>query len=80
MKDARHSGQTPKYAQGPQSSAMGSVSFVQVPVCELYHRGFTSIGNKRNTKPNPALWNAVKGNYRHAKYLENAEDERRGRH
>ena len=56
------------------------IDALSVPVCELYHRGFTSIGNKRNTRPNPALWNAVNGSYRHAKYLENAEDERRGRH
>lgn len=55
------------------------IDALSLPVCELYHRGFTSIGNRRNTQPNPALWNSVNGSYRHAKYLENAEDERRGR-
>ncbi|CRK97598.1 CLUMA_CG010984, isoform A [Clunio marinus] len=33
---------------------------LKVPYCSLYDRGFTSIGNKKNTQPNPNLENKDK--------------------
>lgn len=48
------------------------------PYCSLYTRGYTSIGNATNTKPNPNLLRED-GSYAHAKQLENEEDERMGR-
>lgn len=55
------------------------VDALGIPVCELYKRGYTSIGTKKNTKPNPRLWCPQQRLYLHANKLENAEDERLGR-
>ena len=55
------------------------VDALGIPVCELYKRGYTSIGTKKNTKPNPKLWCPQQRLYLHANKLENAEDERLGR-
>ncbi|XP_037809231.1 probable FAD synthase [Lucilia sericata] len=56
-----------------------------VPYCKLYQKGYTSIGNKKNTKPNPylRLIDVTTGkvvNYRHGhELLDNDELERAGR-
>lgn len=50
-----------------------------VPYCSLYEQGFTSIGGRSTTKPNPLL-RLEDGSYRHARDLEGgAEHERDGR-
>ena len=46
-------------------------------VCELYTRGYTSIGRKSNTKPNPLL--RVSTGYKHARELSDESMERLGR-
>lgn len=55
---------------------------LQVPYCELYNHGYTSIGCKTNTIPNPSL--SYKNNkdetvYHPAYKLKNADEERNGR-
>ena len=46
----------------------------KIPVCSLYEKGYTSIGNKTNTFPNYTLFNNKQ--YQHAKCLQNGDDER----
>ena len=46
---------------------------IQAPVCSLYERGYTSLGDKSTTLQNPSLGD------RHASELENSDDERAGR-
>lgn len=48
------------------------------PYPELYKRGYTSLGLKTNTRPNPNLLNDD-GTYRHASLLQNEEQERDSR-
>jgi FAD synthetase len=48
------------------------------PICILYYQGYTSIGERYNTKPNPKLKN--KNSYLEAWYLEDEIDERMGRY
>lgn len=50
-----------------------------LPYPALYSRGFTSIGDARVDLPHPALYVKDTGNYRHARELTHAEDERAGR-
>ncbi|PFH37112.1 phosphoadenosine phosphosulfate reductase family protein [Besnoitia besnoiti] len=50
-----------------------------LPYCELYDRGYTSIGTKKNTRPNPHLFCRDTGRYAPAYLLERWEDERAGR-
>lgn len=50
-----------------------------LPVCILYEKGYTSLGNKFNTFPNSKLFLDQSLEYKHAKYLENGEDERNNR-
>ena len=57
---------------------------LSLPYPSLYDNGYTSLGNKKNTLPNPHL--KIEGNksggeakYRPAHELENAEWERDGR-
>jgi FAD synthetase len=49
-----------------------------IPYCSLYERGYTSIGAKSNTAPNPLLM-LPDGSYTHADRLERDSDERLGR-
>jgi FAD synthetase len=49
----------------------------QLKVCPLYERGYTSIGNRRNTFPNVNLFNGT--NYNHARTLKDTTTERSGR-
>ena len=49
-----------------------------VPVCSLYQRGYTSLGPRNKTVPNPAL-RLPDGSYRHAKELQDEELERNSR-
>lgn len=48
----------------------------KLPVCSLYEKGFTSIGDKTNSFPNYHLF---KEKFLHAKYLQNISTEREGR-
>lgn len=53
---------------------------LQIPFCDLYNRGFTSLGGVTNTRPNPAL--AVSGSpsvFRPAYELRDDDEERLGR-
>ncbi|KAK6632561.1 hypothetical protein RUM43_013329 [Polyplax serrata] len=51
-----------------------------VPYCSLYDEGYTSIGNIKNTKPNPALRVSELGEQYHPAYrLGDASLERQGR-
>ena len=40
----------------------------ELPVCELYAHGYTSLGKRSDTAPNPALLRAD-GSYGHAREL-----------
>ncbi|KAK4146875.1 uncharacterized protein C8A04DRAFT_34448 [Dichotomopilus funicola] len=56
------------------------IRHLQIPFCELYNRGFTSLGGVTNTRPNPAL--AVSGDtstFRPAYELRDDDEERLGR-
>lgn len=48
-------------------------------ICELYKKGYTSIGNKFNTYPNYLLFDKENKIFRHAKYLTDEKNERIGR-
>eukprot|EP00908_Phaeocystis_cordata_P005639 Transcript_16138.p1 GENE.Transcript_16138~~Transcript_16138.p1 ORF type:complete len:597 (+),score=270.45 Transcript_16138:78-1793(+) len=50
----------------------------ELPVCELYTRGYTSLGKRSDTAPNPALLHPD-GSYAHARELADASLERAGR-
>lgn len=50
-----------------------------IPYCSLYDQGYTSIGSKNDTFPNPNLYDKETDSYKNAKFLENEEDERKGR-
>jgi len=50
----------------------------ELPVCELYAHGYTSLGKRADTAPNPALLRAD-GSYGHARELLRPELERAGR-
>ena len=49
-----------------------------VPYCDLYSRGFTSIGSVSKTEPNPKLLKAD-GSFGHARELSDESFERDGR-
>jgi FAD synthetase len=51
---------------------------LNVPYCELYDRGYTSLGGTNNTEPNPAL-KREDGGYEPAWKLVDCEMERNGR-
>lgn len=50
----------------------------QLPICSLYEKGYTSIGNKDNTFPNYFLFDKTIPGYKHARYLENYCTEKMG--
>lgn len=52
-----------------------------VPYCSLYDHGYTSLGNRTNTKPNPYLKEANENGdvYLPAYLLNNPSEERHGR-
>ena len=49
-----------------------------VDYCSLYREGYTSLGSKTRTRPNPKLL-ADKGSFLHARYLKDVAFERLGR-
>ncbi|KAG7290190.1 hypothetical protein NEMBOFW57_000188 [Staphylotrichum longicolle] len=56
------------------------IRHLEIPFCELYNRGFTSLGGVTDTRPNPAL--AVSGDtskFRPAYELRDDDEERLGR-
>ncbi|EAY06641.1 hypothetical protein TVAG_322610 [Trichomonas vaginalis G3] len=50
-----------------------------LPFCSLYNLGYTSIGPKSKTHPNPLLKDPATGEYLHARNLRNLKSERLGR-
>jgi FAD synthetase len=52
---------------------------MNLPMCELYAKGYTSLGSRKNTKPNPMLRRAGTPEMRHARELEDDGCERAGR-
>lgn len=50
-----------------------------LPFCSLYSKGFTSIGPKSQTGPNPMLKDEYTGQYLHARFLTDINSERVGR-
>ena len=52
---------------------------LKVPYCRLYDAGYTSLGNVRNTTPNPALLSENGETYRPAYCLTDGLQERAGR-
>ncbi|KAH0789458.1 adenine nucleotide alpha hydrolases-like protein [Histomonas meleagridis] len=54
------------------------IETLNLPVCKLYERGYTSIGSTLDTSPNPMLKDG-KGSYLHAKFLSDEMYERAGR-
>jgi FAD synthetase len=63
------------------------IKYLEIPYCELYDRGYTSLGTVLNTLPNPVLIkdrdaleaNAPKADYLPGYLLMNSSDERKGR-
>jgi FAD synthetase len=55
------------------------IDLLSIPICSLYEKGYTSIGNKYNTEPNPELFDWEAGSYGHARDLRDLALERRGR-
>lgn len=51
-----------------------------VPYCAMYDRGYTSLGDRFNTDPNPALYDAHTHTYMPAYRLQDGAKERCGRH
>jgi len=47
-----------------------------IDCCELYKKGYTSIGNRYNTFPNYYLFQSIEKGYKHAKYLSDETIER----
>jgi len=52
---------------------------MKIPYCELYDRGYTSIGAETDTTPNPSLKNSGTGTYEPAYKLLDGTQERAGR-
>ncbi len=53
---------------------------MRIPFCELYNRGFTSLGGTADTHPNPALaLGGDKSGFRPAYELMADDEERLGR-
>jgi FAD synthetase len=48
---------------------------MKLPMCSLYARGYTSLGNRRNTRPHPLL--VAQG--RQAKHVRELKDDQRER-
>lgn len=55
------------------------IRWLKLPYCELYNRGYTSIDCSRKTAPNPALFDAGRGEFLPAYFLRNDELERNSR-
>ncbi|KAL2160455.1 hypothetical protein VTH06DRAFT_1143 [Thermothelomyces fergusii] len=56
------------------------IRHLRIPYCELYNRGFTSLGGVTNTRPNPALEvNGSQSVFRPAYELRDDDEERLGR-
>ena len=52
---------------------------LKLPTCELYQKGYTSIGSISKTKPNPYLYDNESHTYKHARELKDGSLERCGR-
>jgi FAD synthetase len=52
---------------------------LDIPYCQLYDLGYTSLGGTTDTYPNPALKGNKEGTFRPAYELEQDEEERLGR-
>ena len=52
---------------------------LNIPYCELYDLGYTSLGGTNDTHPNPALKSEAEGEYKPAWMLKKDDEERLGR-
>ncbi|EAY21295.1 Phosphoadenosine phosphosulfate reductase family protein [Trichomonas vaginalis G3] len=55
------------------------IDALELPVCSLYSKGYTSIGNTKNTIPNPRLYNPNTKQFAHARELKDEAAERLSR-
>lgn len=56
------------------------IDSLNVPYCKMYNEGYSSIGNRINSRPNEALYDHKTSSYVHARYLLHWQEERKFHH